>query len=299
MASLLNADSGDVERISFLVNEAQQNKIPILPPDVNKSFVRFTPEDHGIRFGLEAIKNVGEQITINIIEERVARGPFKDFNEFLRRIQHKDLNKKSLESLIKGGVFDSLGVERNQALFNIEDIVKFNSLNRKASQPNGMGSLFGAATPQAELTLKPAPPTDPQERLTWEKELLGFYLSDHPLNAFKEKFEKAQVKPISDALQVKSESTTLRIGGLITRIQKIITKTGQPMLFANIEDFSPTPIEVVVFNSTYATTANEWELNRVIIVEGHISLRNGETKFIAEKARKQGTISGGVSPQKA
>ena len=142
MAALLNSELDDIERISFLIQEAKQSGVDILPPDVNKSFVTFTPEGEKIRFGLSAIKNVGSEITKAIIEERARGGPFKNFEEFLTRIQHKDLNKKSLESLTKSGAFDSLGIERNQALANMDDILKFANAMKKGGGSQ-TGSLFG------------------------------------------------------------------------------------------------------------------------------------------------------------
>ncbi len=287
MASLLNAEVHDIERISFLTNEARQAGIQILGPDINQSFVSFTPEGPHIRFGLLAVKNVGEAITREIIEERIRRGPFKSFADFLNRIQHKDLNKKSLESLIKAGAFDSLGLERNQGLANLEDIVKFTNLVRKG---NGNGnSLFGdqpAATPS--LTLKSAPPAAPAEKLTWEKELLGFYLSDHPLNAHLDVIARVKATPISEARKFKDEDAKIIIAGCVSKVRKITTKNGQPMLFATVEDMSPQPLEVVVFNSTLVKTLPVWEVNNVVLVEGRMSSRNDELKMICERAQKIG-----------
>ena len=286
MASLLNAELSDIDRIAFLVNEAKQAEIEVLPPDINESSINFVPTGPKIRFGLLAIKNVGAEITKNIIEERSLRGPFRDINDLLVRVQHKDLNKKSLESLVKCGALDSLGAERNQLLTNLEEMLKFNVQLKKAAVPNNHASLFGAEATQPVLTLKPAPPASSQEKLVWEKELLGLYLSDHPLNNHSDNIKRYQAKPIAEARNTKSEASTLRICGSISRVQKITTKTGQAMLFATVEDLSPEPMEVVVFNSVLAKTQPVWEENNVVVVEGHISRRNGEVKFIAEKAKK-------------
>lgn len=301
MASLLNAEVSDIDRIAFLITEAKQAKIDILPPDINKSFVDFTPEiEHDnvpsesadrrrrrngkIRFGLLAIKNVGEHITRTIIEDRISRGQFKDFCDFLTRIQHKDLNKKSLESLIKSGALDSLNIERNQALQNIDDILRFTSTMRKTTVAQNHVSLFGPQTSTATLKLKSVLPATLHEKLTWEKELLGFYLSDHPLNAHAERINKAGVKSIDEVRLIKNDNSTLRIAGLVSKIQRILTKNGQPMLFATIEDFSPQPIEVVVFNDVLSKTTPVWQENNVVIVQGRMSWRNNEPKIICEKA---------------
>ncbi|MBI2033534.1 MAG: DNA polymerase III subunit alpha [Candidatus Liptonbacteria bacterium] len=282
MASLLNSELNDIERIAFLVSESRQAGIEILSPDINKSSVNFTPEGEKIRFGLLAIKNVGEQIARTIIDERLRRGPFNDFTDFLSRIQHKDLNKKSLESLIKTGCFDSLGIDRRQALENLEEILRFSTLVKKQ---NGMNhSLFGPANHGASLKLKPAPKTTEQEKLAWEKELLGFYLSGHPLTNLEEKIKKSQAQSIKDVKGVRNEKLIVRIAGLVSKIQKILTKNGEPMIFAQIEDFSPQPLEVVVFNSTLTKTMNVWQENKAVLIQGRMSWRNGEPKLICEQA---------------
>ncbi|MEK7193741.1 MAG: DNA polymerase III subunit alpha [Patescibacteria group bacterium] len=284
MASLLNAEVHDIDRISFLVNEAKQASIDILPPDVNKSSVAFAPDGLKIRFGLLAIKNVGEQITKNIIEERATRGEFKNFNDFLTRIQHKDLNKKSLESLIKGGAFDSLGVERNQALHNIEEILKFSTAIKRSGTQNHT-SLFGNTSfSSTGPNLKPVDAASDHEKLLWEKELLGLYISDHPLRRFREKMEKFKAKPIKEAMASKDEKSIFIIAGIVSKIQKIFTKKGDPMIFATIEDLSLQPMEVIVFNNTLAKTQPLWELNKTVFIRGRMSWRNGEPKMIADGA---------------
>ncbi|MDO8504658.1 MAG: DNA polymerase III subunit alpha, partial [Candidatus Liptonbacteria bacterium] len=240
MASLLNADAGDTDRISFLINEAKQANLEILPPDVNASFVRFSPEGAKIRFGFLAIKNVGEAISEAIVAERVNRGPFKDFADLLSRVNHKDLNKKSLESLAKGGAFDSMGIERNQILENIDDILRFAQAARRGETQN-QNSLFGSmpATSAPALKLKPAPKAESNQKLAWEKELLGFYLSDHPLNSYADKIKEVKARTIEEIRNVKNTDLIYRTAGLVSKVHKVITKSGQPMLFVTIEDFSP------------------------------------------------------------
>lgn len=285
MASLLNSEINDVERIAFLVNEAKEAQIEVLPPDINRSFVQFTPEGAKIRFGLLAIKNVGEQITQEIIAERSKNGPFLNFNDLLTRVQHKDLNKKSLESMAKAGVFDSLGIERKQILDNIEEILRYHTVVKKSGQPSN--SLFGSSTVSiGGLKLKEVTPATAQERLAWEKELIGFFLSDHPLNSWQERFKAAGVRTIEEARGEKNEKLLFKTAGYINSIKKIITKSGKPMVFATIEDFSPKPIEVLVFNSTLETTKDVWLENNVVILSGHVSWKDNEPKIICERAKK-------------
>ncbi|PIT92025.1 MAG: DNA polymerase III subunit alpha [Candidatus Harrisonbacteria bacterium CG10_big_fil_rev_8_21_14_0_10_42_17] len=281
MTALFNSYSGDVDRISFLVTEAQRMGIEVLPPDINKSTAMFAPENENIRFGLEAIKNVGKNIVEAIATEREKSGLFENLAALLTRVQHKDLNKKSLESLIKSGALDSLGIERNQALSNIDELIRFASLARK-EQNNAQGGLFGSVAETTTLTLKPAPLANPKEQLGWEKELLGLYISDHPLNHVKGKIEQANVTTIKDVLSGRA-NCRYRIAGIIAKTHPIVTKTGKPMLFAKIEDFSDT-LEVVVFPDTFSNNTEVWAENNTILVTGRMSARNGEHKLICDEA---------------
>jgi len=287
-AAVLNAEMSDIERISFLIQEAKTSGLEILPPDINKSFVNFTPEGEKIRFGLLAIKNVGSEITRVIIEERARGGPFASLEDLLTRIQHKDMNKKSLESLIKSGALDSLGLERKQALVNIDDILKFAQAMKRNGAGAASASLFGASMPAAALKLKPAPPATNGEKLVWEKELIGFFISAHPLSSYKESIAHYKARSIADAVAAMNEpKKMIRTAGLVSKIQKITTKTGQPMIFATIEDnTSGQPLEIVVFNSVLEKTAPVWMENACVIVDGRMSSRDGQPKMICENAKR-------------
>ncbi len=284
MASLFNAELNDIDRVALIFNEARQKGIQVMPPDVNKSSVSFSPDGNKtIRFGLLAVKNVGEAIVQAIIDDRMNRGEFKDFNDFLNRIQHKDLNKKSLESLVKSGAFDSLGIERKQALENIDEVLRFSTLVKKGNQQTN--SLFGNTT--ASLSFKFSKQTEPAtiiEKLGWEKELLGFYLSDHPLNSYKERIEKLGALKIEEARSKDRKEQVVKVVGTISEIKKIVTKNGQPMIFARIEDFSKEPLEIVVFNDTLEKTMDIWKVNNIVAVKGKMSWRNGEPNMVCEKA---------------
>jgi len=280
MTSLLNADTGDIDRISFLISECKKMGINVLPPDINSSWLHFTPNEGNIHFGLLAVKNVGRNIIEAITANRQKQGPFTDLTSLLSRVNHKDLNKKSLDSLIKCGALDSLGLERNQAVENIDEILKFNNMIKKHHASNQIG-LFGNAF-SGSLQLQPAPEADMQTKLNWEKELLGLYISDHPLNYYKEQMKVT--KPIKEALTIKSESLNFHVGGLVKRVNKITTKTGKPMAFATIEDFEEN-IEIVVFPKTYEQNSAAWQEGNVILVIGHMSWRNNEPKFICNSAQ--------------
>jgi DNA polymerase-3 subunit alpha len=285
-AAVLNSEMNDIERISFLIQEAKTAGVEILPPDVNRSFINFTPEGSKIRFGLLAIKNVGSEVTRAIIEERARGGPYESFENFLSRIQHKDLNKKSIESLAKSGAFDSLNIERKQILENMDEILRFvNALKRGGlDQAN---SLFGATAPTITLKLKSATPATSGEKLIWEKELIGFFISAHPMTNHATTIEHYKCKPISEILTITDEKKIYRTAGLVSKVKKIFTKSGQPMIFATIEDGSGgQSIEVVVFNSVLEKTSAAWTENACVIVDGRVSHRDGETKMLCENAKK-------------
>jgi DNA polymerase-3 subunit alpha len=286
MTSLLNAELSNIERAAFLIQETRRSNIEVLPPDINRSGVIFTPETFNdqpaIRFGLLGIKNVGSAIVHEIIDERGRSGPFADLNDFLGRIQHKDLNKKSMESLVKCGAFDSMGLERGQLLGNMEEINKQSLIVRRNG--NGGASLFANLKPQIFLKLKETEPASEKEKLNWEKDLLGFFLSDHPLNRFASKIKEWESRTIDDVCQPSVEGSTVKIIALVASVKKITTRTGQPMAFAQIEDFSSKPLEVVVFNYTFTKTAKVWEQNQIIYLKGKMSWRNGEPKMLCENA---------------
>lgn len=280
--SLLNADSGDIDRMAFLIADIKKMGIEILSPDINYSSARFSQEKNGVRFGLSAIKNVGSNIVNAIIENRQQYGQFKGLTEVLNRIQHKDLNKKSLESLIKCGALECLNIERNRLLVNIEEIITFNSALKKVQRSNQIG-LFGGASESASLKLKPATPATSVMKLGWEKELLGLYISDHPLNSYRSRLVASNVRPIKEVLEVKSETERFNIGGLVTKTQKIVTKTGKPMAFVKIEDFTHS-IELVVFPTIFEQTSAIWKEGITVLVNGKISLRDNEPRFICDRA---------------
>jgi len=283
---LLNASSDDIERIAFLVNETRRINITILPPDINKSYVNFAPENsQAIRFGLLAIKNIGANIVSIIIEERGRGGPFESLEDFLSRINHRDLNKKSLESLLKSGCFDSLGVERQTALTNIEGLLNFHSLSKK-TKLNNQNSLFNYQPKLISLKLTPSEPADAKTKLAWEKELLGLYLSDHPLKKYLPALKEKRVQPIKEAVNSHHrDRARLKVAGVISGIQKILTKMGQPMLFVKIEDMTDN-LEVIVFSETLAKNPYLWKENNIVLVSGQLSLRNGETKLICNEVKE-------------
>ncbi len=207
------------------------------------------------------------------------------------RIKHRDLNKKSLESLIKAGVFDSLNVDRGQALENIEEILKFNQATKKLEN-HYQNNLFGhqKINPNV-LKLKTPTITDKNLILSWEKEVLGLYLSDHPFRVYFEKL-KDKIKTIKEIKNLSQQTNKqnqlvkkLRLAGIISHIQRTYTRQGQPMFFITLEDLED-KLEVLVFNNTLQKNLLDFKENKAIIVDGHLSFRNNELKFIGEEIKE-------------
>jgi len=275
MTALLNS-AGDVERVSDLINEAQHMDIEVLPPDVNSSVSRFVPEGKNIRFGISSIKNIGEKITDAIVDERLRNGPYESFTGFVKRTKQYGLNKKVVESLIKSGAIDSLGVERMTALENIDRVLKAASGSVNDSQ----STLFGDAN-SFEITLDPAPkPASKTEKLAWEKELIGLYVTEHPLKEYFEQNSGNGLYSIEDALNERANKT-VKVCGIISKLQRVQTKAGSPMLFVTLEDLSDN-IEILVFSEALGQYGALWEENNSVLVTAKVSKRNGEIKLICQ-----------------
>lgn len=286
MASVLTSEKADVERIALLIDECKKMEIEVLPPNINESLKNFTvvPGQNKIRFGLLAIKNVGVNIIDAIVEERKQGGAFTTISDFVGRVHSKDLNKKSMEALIKAGAFDAFA-ERNQLLQNLEKLLEIARENQK-NKNNGQIGLFASAPALAkpsEIRLAFAEPAKMMEKLTWEKELLGLYVSSHPLNGFK-KVLASRTTPIA-SIDVGLVDKKIIIGGLVSSVKKIITKTGKPMLFMKLEDLTG-KAEVVVFPNLLESKPECLQENKVIFIAGRVDNRNGEIKIVADDAQR-------------
>ena len=285
MCAVLTAEAGDTEKISEIISESQRMGIAVLPPNINSSFKDFTvikSEKDQIRFGLLTIKNLGENIADAIIAEREAGGPYKDIEDFVVRVHNKDLNKKSVESLIRCGALDEFG-DRNVLLVNTENLLLY-AKEKQNQSSRGQDSLFGniEKADLPSLRLASAEPAKSWEKLIWEKELLGLFVSDHPLNIYRNELKQESVVPIKNL--VVGMSGTIKIGGMITRVQKIVTKTGRPMIFSIIEDLG-SKIEVVVFPNVLEANPEVWKENSIVIARGKINDRDGSLKFLCDDAR--------------
>jgi DNA polymerase III subunit alpha len=282
--ALLNVSGNDIERISFLIGESRRLGIEVLPPDINQSYRNFTIDEENIRFGLLAVKNIGGNIADAIIAKRREGGPYQNISDFLSRVHHHDLNKKSLESLIKCGAFDNFESDRGKLLANIEEMLRFKEAVRKKMDSN-QGDLFGKKS-SITLKLKPArEKVDKNKILAWEKELLGLYLTDHPFIKYKNKLS-SWVKPIGEITQNGAGGSKYYItAGLISSVKKILTKNGKLMLFVKLEDEKDS-IEILVFNNTFQENSKVWEENKIVLVKGKLSSRDNDPKLICNQVKE-------------
>jgi len=279
MASLMTSEQNDIERIAFLINECKKMKIKVLPPDVNESDGDFTVVGDQIRFGLNAIKNVGHNIVEVIVKERKNYGKFTSVSNFIERIQSKDLNKKSLEALIKAGALDCLE-ERNKLLFNLEKLLNYAKDVQKRKMERQF-SLFDSSQ-DVGIKLEEVPPADKKEYLLWEKELLGLYISEHPTYKYYDYFKKLSVP--CEKVSAKYIGKRVRIGGIINKITKINTRTGKPMLFVEVEDFTD-KTEVVVFPDILEKTVTSWQEDKIVLVRGKVNDRGGRLSILCDDVK--------------
>lgn len=281
MAAVLTADAGDVEKIAEIVAECTRMKIAILPPSVNESRGTFTVvDDKTIRFGLYSIKNFGTGVADSIIAAREAGGQFTTIADFLTRVADKNLNKKQMEALIKSGALDEFG-ERGNLLANLEGLLTFHKESNAA--PQDQGSLFGAATvARTELSLPASPPAILDDKLTWEKELLGLYVSGHPLDKHKEKL--ARQKPLREYRDNFPRNVETVVAGFLEGARPIMTKNGEPMLFGNLSDMSAS-VEIVVFPKVFKEYPTLFQPGTCVMLKGKFSDRNGQSSFMVDKAK--------------
>jgi len=282
MAALMTSEQSDLDKLAICISECERMKIKVLPPSVNESFVDFgvVKENENIRFGLSAIKNVGEQVAEEIVEERKEKKLFKDIEDFITRLGPKVINKKSLESLIMAGALDDLG-ERAELLYNVDKMLGYAQVTQRA-KTSGQDSLFGEAEEfkTAKIEFEQAKPADKKQRLSWERELLGMYVSEHPLAGISHIIEPHRTIKISE-VTAEHEGDFVRISGIITSIQKILTRSNQNMVFAKIEDLNAN-LEVLVFPKLLAGTSEIWLPDKIVAVDGYINFKDGTPKLLSE-----------------
>ncbi len=288
MAAVMTAESGDEDKIYAAVEECKALGIKVLPPDVSESLGDFTVVDeHTIRFGLNAIKNLGSDVVKKIIEIRKQdkdltepkASVFNSLEDFLIRCHTKNLNKKSWEALCKAGALDAFG-ERGQLLANTEEVLDFMRQHFK-DENSGQNSLFGKSLMMGKLKLRPVQESTMEEKLTWEKEILGFYVSAHPLDRYRE-----VLKGFGSVKELKPEDlgTYHVLGGIIAKLKRTLTKKNDPMAFFTLQDFTGS-IEVLVFPKTMEKSLPYLAPDNIVQVSGRLSDKDEEFKLIADEIK--------------
>lgn len=295
MAALMTSIMGNSDKVVEYIRECNAIGIPVNPPDINKSFSKFSVEGDSIRFGLAAVKNVGVNIIENIVKEREENGEFKDFVDFAKRLDTKDTNKRVVESLIKCGAFDQISENRATLMAGYESVLESISMDRKKNV-QGQISLFDAFSAQVEevpdMQLSTNLPVvrefSEKERLNMEKEVLGMYLSGHPLSEYKSELDRKtsiNMKKINELKE--NEKTYMKLhdrevimGGMVIAKRIMTTKRNEIMAFITLEDLYGA-IEVVVFPQTLKKFNILLNDDSIILIKGAISIDDDEAKLIA------------------
>jgi DNA polymerase-3 subunit alpha len=303
MAALMTSDQDNSDRIAIEAAECRGMGIEVLPPNVNESFEEFavilqetengkrktdtsgkvrggessvTKSNPVIRFGLNAIKNVGKPVAKELVAERKRNGKYKTLSELIERVHTKDLNKKSIEALSKVGAMEDLA-ERNQVLANIESILAFSKAKSKERESNQSSLFSGASFEAPSIKLKNAEPATRFQKLRWERELLGLYVSDHPTSEYEEYLKV--MCPSLHSLTLNDHDRSVKIGGVVQSAKQIILKDKKVMAFITLENTTGS-IECIVFPRTYKKTQEMWTNGALLIADGKISAKDGECKFI-------------------
>ena len=296
LTSVLNNRITNADEIKNYINHAREENIEVLSPDINKSDVYFTTKNKKIRFGLAALKGVGENICAQIVKERKQGGDYKDLVDFLERCSDFGLNKRVLESLIASGAFDCFNRPRSQMFSVYENAMALVQKDKKV-RATGQFSMFDDA--KVSINYPNLPEMDNFYKLKKEKEVLGIYISGHPLDAYKEKFKSynfnSSMLSISDDDEVeldengevieKNDDSDLKdmkvtCGGIIIELKKMLTKSNnKPFAIATIEDLYGT-YDVMIFNKVYEKIKNELSVDKLITINGNLSIRTGDTPII-------------------
>jgi DNA polymerase III subunit alpha len=282
MSALLSSEIGNFDKIPVFIGEAGEMGLKIHAPDVNRSGARFEPHDSGIRYGLAGIKNVGAGVSEAIVAERVANGPYTSLVDFCTRVDGQCANKKVIESLVRCGAFDSLGMHRAR-LFQGIDFAMARAASILSDQRSGQGSLFdlldaGAEHPERDA-LPDCEPWHESELLSGERELLGIYLTGHPLTQYAKLLQRYQLSTVQGLAQLDSKTYT-RLGGIVSKIEKRITRRKEQMAVLTLEDLDGWT-EVLVFPEAFQKYGMYLEPERAVLICGSISRRDEQPKLIA------------------
>jgi DNA polymerase III subunit alpha len=283
MAALISSVMNTKDRVPFYVNACQELGIEVLPPDVNESQVDFAVVEGKIRFGLNAVKNVGETACRAIIAAREAGGPFASIWDFTERVDPQVVNKRALESLVKCGALDSTGASRRGMAEVLDQALSWGGTEQDA-RSRGQGSIFDLAEeggddrPRHHAPI-PAVEYEKNELLRLEKETLGLWVSEHPLAGIADQLRRKTERPLAE-LERCRDGEIVTVGGIVSAVKQLTTKKGDPMVFLRLDDLTGSA-EAVVFNSVYAASRELCEADRVLVIKGRVDHKEGESKLIA------------------
>jgi len=302
MAALLQSVKDDKDKSAVYLNECRRMGIKVLPPDVNDSDFDYTPRGTDIRFGLSAVRNVGANVVEGLIAARTTQGRFSGFDDFLEKVPIAVVNKRVVESLIKAGAFDSLGDSRKGLLLVHEQRID-SILDIKRNEAIGQDSLFGGLDDDTAGAVAWAPPPIPTGEwdkttlLGYEREMLGLYVSDHPLNGVEHILSAGSDVPVS-ALHTDdvADGRTVTVGGLVTSVQRKVTKQGNVWAIASLEDLEAS-IDVMVFPATYQLVGPHVVPDAVLLVKGRLDKSEEEApKLIAMEVSVPDLSTGEAGP---
>ena len=281
MAAMLSSVMGTNDKIGFYIERCKHMGIAVLPPDVNASLASFSVDNLSIRFGLAAVKNVGENAIVNLIKARTDKGPFTSLVDFCTKVDMRLVNKRVIESLIKCGAFDSFGNKRSQLFIILEKAVEVAAQKQKDELTGQLGLFGEVEMQQADDIALPNIPEWPKDQiLALEKEITGFYITGHPLDQYREKLNK-----YSNINQLNNENydgKTVKIAGLITSLKRLTTKKGDNMCFLEVEDFTD-KIEVVVFPKIFYQSTNLLAVDVPVIISGKVNANDETAKILADR----------------
>jgi DNA polymerase-3 subunit alpha len=286
MAALLTSVRDDKDKSALYLNECRRMGIKVLPPDVNESSSDYTPLDSDIRFGLTAIRNVGENVVASIVANRKAKGKYSSFGDFLAKVDQNVCNKKTIESLIKGGAFDSLGATRRGLMMIYLEAIDSVSETKRA-EAIGQFDLFGSSEigepgigAPTEISI-PTGEWDKSLLLSYEREMLGLYVSDHPLLGVEHILRSAVDVPLSQLTDDSvAHDQVITVGGLITQVQRKVSKNGNSWAIVSIEDLEGA-VDALFFAGTYAAHAMNLVEDRVVVIRGRLDKREELPRFTA------------------
>jgi DNA polymerase-3 subunit alpha len=285
MAASMTTSIGDADKVTVLLDECRRMEIPVLPPNVNESAPNFTPTPDGVRFGLAAIKNVGQGAAQSIVDGRVQDGPYEDLFKFCERLDLRAVNRRVVESLTAAGGLDEFGGGHRAQMLEVLDLALRHAQTVQEERGRGQFSLFGgdSSAPEIEqqLTFPPVEPWTETEQLAYERDLLGFYVTSHPLSRF-ERDLKMFATPLSEAASG-NDGEAIRVGGLITRISTSSDRRGNAIAFVTIEDLKGTT-DIVFFSDAYEASRDLLVNDRVVLVEGRLNERNGAMSILVDTA---------------